>query len=67
MAQLAARLILADEPTSNLDSRNGHIVFDIFRRLAEENGQTVVTVTHDPHLSEHTQRQIHLVEGQIVR
>lgn len=59
-------IILADEPTGNLDTKNGHIVFDIFKRLAEQNRQTVITVTHDPHLSEHTQRQIHLVDGGIV-
>ena len=59
-------IILADEPTGNLDTKNGHIVFDIFKRLAEQNRQTVITVTHDPHLSEHTQRQIRLVDGSIV-
>jgi lipoprotein-releasing system ATP-binding protein len=58
-------VILADEPTGNLDSKNGHLVFDIFRRLAAEQKQTVITVTHDPHLSEHTQRQIHIVDGRI--
>lgn len=58
-------LVLADEPTGNLDSKNGQIVFDIFKRLAQENRQTVITVTHDPHLSEQTQRQIHLVDGRI--
>ncbi|MDA1107458.1 MAG: ABC transporter ATP-binding protein [Proteobacteria bacterium] len=58
-------IILADEPTGNLDTKNGRIVFDIFKRLAEQNRQTVITVTHDPHLSEHTQRQIHLVDGSI--
>lgn len=57
-------ILLADEPTGNLDSRNGQIVFDIFRRLAER-GQTVITVTHDPHLAEQTSRQIHLVDGRI--
>ncbi len=59
-------IILADEPTGNLDTKNSHIVFEIFRRLVADNRQTVITVTHDPHLSEHTQRQIHLVDGSIV-
>ena len=60
-------IILADEPTGNLDTKNGHIVFDIFKRLAEENRQTVITVTHDAQLSALTQRQIHLVDGSIVK
>ncbi|MEW6611191.1 MAG: ABC transporter ATP-binding protein [Pseudomonadota bacterium] len=59
-------LILADEPTGNLDSKNGQIVFDIFQRLVRDNGQTVITVTHDPQLSQQTQRQIRLVDGRVV-
>jgi lipoprotein-releasing system ATP-binding protein len=59
-------IVLADEPTGNLDSRNSQIVFDIFRRLAQESGQAVITVTHDPRLSAQTQRQVHLVDGQVV-
>ena len=58
-------VILADEPTGNLDSHNGQIVFDIFRRLTHEQGQTVVTVTHDAHLAGQTDRQIQLVDGRI--
>jgi lipoprotein-releasing system ATP-binding protein len=58
-------LILADEPTGNLDSRNGHLVFDIFKRLAEKDKRTVVTVTHDADLAHHTHRQIHLLDGRI--
>jgi lipoprotein-releasing system ATP-binding protein len=59
-------IVLADEPTGNLDTRNGLIVFDIFRRLAEEKGQAVITVTHDVQLSALTQRQIRLVDGKII-
>ncbi len=59
-------IILADEPTGNLDTKNGRIVFDIFKRLVEVNSQAVITVTHDPQLSALTQRQIRLVDGQIV-
>ncbi|MCX8145358.1 MAG: ABC transporter ATP-binding protein [Azovibrio sp.] len=57
-------ILLADEPTGNLDSKNGQIVFDIFQRLAAR-GQTVITVTHDAHLAAQTHRQIHLVDGRI--
>ena len=59
-------VVLADEPTGNLDSKNAHNVFFIFRRLAEERGQAVITVTHDPHLAEHTHRQLHIVDGRLV-
>jgi lipoprotein-releasing system ATP-binding protein len=58
-------LILADEPTGNLDSKNAQIVFNIFKKLVEEKKQNVITVTHDPHFSRQTQRQIHIVDGMI--
>ena len=58
-------IILADEPTGNLDQKNGHIVFDIFERLVGEMGKTVIAVTHDDHLAGRTQRQIHLIDGRI--
>ena len=57
-------ILLADEPTGNLDSKNGQRVFDIFEQLVA-NGQTVITVTHDPLLARRTHRQIHLVDGQL--
>jgi lipoprotein-releasing system ATP-binding protein len=59
-------VILADEPTGNLDSKNGRLVFDIFARLASEGGKTVVTVTHDLDLAALCQRRVHLVDGRIV-
>jgi lipoprotein-releasing system ATP-binding protein len=59
-------IILADEPTGNLDQKNGQIVFEIFTRLAAEYRKSVITVTHDPHLAARTHRQIHLVDGRIV-
>mgnify|MGYP000865276770 FL=1 len=59
-------IILADEPTGSLDQKNGHIVFEIFARLANDYRKSVITVTHDPHLAEQTHRQIHLVDGRIV-
>lgn len=58
-------ILLADEPTGNLDSKNGQRVFDIFEALVA-NGQTVITVTHDPALAQRTHRQIHLVDGRLV-
>lgn len=58
--------VLADEPTGNLDTQNGAIVFDIFKRLASEQNRTVITVTHDPELAARAERQIKLVDGRIV-
>jgi len=60
------RLILADEPTGNLDTRNAQAVFDIFASLARESGTAVVTVTHDEHLAAQTHRRVVLVDGCIV-
>jgi len=59
-------IILADEPTGNLDSRSGAEVMAIFQRLNQERGITVVFVTHDPLVARHTRRIIHLKDGRIV-
>lgn len=59
-------LILADEPTGNLDTRNAAGVFDIFSRLVAEQGRTVIVVTHDPDLAARATRRVHLVDGRIV-
>ncbi|MBU8546427.1 ABC transporter ATP-binding protein [Roseomonas sp. ROY-5-3] len=59
-------LILADEPTGNLDSANAAAVFDIFERLVREEGRAVVVVTHDPVLAQRATRQLRLVDGVIV-
>lgn len=56
-------VILADEPTGNLDTKNGRMVFEIFARLAREGGKTVVTVSHDIELVGENFRRIHLVDG----
>ena len=59
-------LLLADEPTGNLDTKNARGVFDIFGRLARDEGRTVITVTHDLDLASTTTRQVRLVDGRIV-
>jgi len=59
-------LLLADEPTGNLDSRNATAVFDIFARLALEERRTVIVVTHDAEFARRATRRIHLVDGRIV-
>jgi lipoprotein-releasing system ATP-binding protein len=59
-------LLMADEPTGNLDTRNAAAVFDTFARLAAEEGRTVIVVTHDPDLAARASRRVHLVDGRIV-
>jgi lipoprotein-releasing system ATP-binding protein len=59
-------LLLADEPTGNLDTRTAADVFALFRRFNREAGCAVLIVTHDPRLSDACDRVIHLVDGAIV-
>lgn len=58
-------IILADEPTGNLDSQSGAEIMGIFDRLNKEQGLTVILVTHDPEIGEHAQRIIHIRDGQV--
>lgn len=60
-------LLLADEPTGNLDTRTAAEVFELFRRFNREFGCAVLVVTHDPRLSAICDRTIELVDGLIVR
>ena len=60
-------LLLADEPTGNLDTRTADSVFKLFRRFNEEMGCAVLLVTHDPRLAQSCDRTIELVDGRIVR
>jgi len=60
-------LVLADEPTGNLDSKNSEIVRDIFVRIAAEAGRTVIAVTHENAFAEASERNIHLVDGRVER
>jgi putative ABC transport system ATP-binding protein len=60
-------IILADEPTGNLDSKSGTEVMQIFQRLNQERGITVIFVTHDPWIARHTRRIVTLADGLVVR
>jgi lipoprotein-releasing system ATP-binding protein len=59
-------LILADEPTGNLDSKNAEGVFQVFADLAREQGRTVVMVTHETSFARRATRQIRLRDGRVV-
>lgn len=59
-------LILADEPTGNLDSRSGEEVISVLMTLHSEQNNTLVIVTHDADIAHHCQRIIHMKDGQIV-
>ena len=59
-------IILADEPTGALDSKTGRMIMDIFHRLNEEQGKTIVIITHSQELAEETQRIVTLKDGIII-
>jgi putative ABC transport system ATP-binding protein len=58
-------ILLADEPTGNLDSKNGEAVMKLLKELHDE-GATICMVTHDPRFAAHAERQIHLFDGKVV-
>ena len=60
-------LILADEPTGNLDSVAGKQVIELLEKLRTEEGATLIVVTHDPELGQRAERQIRIVDGRIDR
>lgn len=60
------QIIMCDEPTGNLDSKNTNIVFDIFKQLAHDFHQTIIAVTHDTDFAANSDRTIELADGKIL-
>jgi putative ABC transport system ATP-binding protein len=64
---MSPALVLADEPSGNLDTENADAVFDLMRDVNETGGTTFLIVTHDPRLAQRCDRIVELVDGRIVR
>ena len=60
-----ATLILADEPTGDLDRKTGDSILDLLQALNVDHGKTIVMVTHDPHAAARARRTLHMVDGQV--
>lgn len=60
------KILLADEPTGNLDTKNSDIVLEMLRQLNKDLGQTIVMITHNPEAVEHFDRVVHMRDGVIV-
>ena len=60
------KILLADEPTGNLDTKNSEIVLEMLRRLNKDLGQTIVMITHNPEAAAYAHRVVHMRDGVIV-
>jgi lipoprotein-releasing system ATP-binding protein len=60
-------LLLADEPTGNLDRKTGSAILDVLAAIRAERGQTMLMVTHDPEIASRADRVVHLVDGRVVQ
>jgi ABC-type lipoprotein export system ATPase subunit len=60
------KILLADEPTGNLDSKNGRAIIDVFEAVRSELGTTIILVTHDPVIARRADREIRLKDGVVV-
>jgi putative ABC transport system ATP-binding protein len=59
-------LLLADEPTGNLDSKSGELVLELLRRIQRERGMTLVLVSHDVQIASAAERIVHMLDGRVV-
>ncbi len=60
-------LVLADEPTGNLDTKTGEVVLDTFQRLHTDQNRTIILITHEPYVAGHAERIIHIRDGEIIK
>ena len=60
-------VVLADEPTGNLDSRTGRVILDLLDELNRRDGTTIVVITHDHSVAARMPRQLEILDGRIVR
>ena len=60
------KILIADEPTGNLDSTNGRAIIDLFEKIRDEFGTTIIVVTHDPAVAARADREIKLKDGVVV-
>ena len=60
------KIIVADEPTGDLDKQSAHAVMELFQRFNRELGKTVVMVTHDPATAEYAETTLHLEKGRLM-
>jgi putative ABC transport system ATP-binding protein len=60
-------ILLADEPTGDLDRKTGDGILDLLQALNRDHGKTIVMVTHDPHAASRAARTLHLLDGQLSR
>jgi putative ABC transport system ATP-binding protein len=59
-------IVMADEPTGNLDTKSGTVVLDLLRRVREGSGTSIVMVTHDPRSSSYADRVVYLRDGKVI-
>ena len=64
---LSPKMILADEPTGNLDTKTGETILNLLEELNKKDGMVVIIVTHDPSVAKRTRRQIKIVDGEIAK
>lgn len=60
------KVILADEPTGNLDSKNSHAIIELFQKIRQEFGTTIIIVTHDSAIAAQADREVRLKDGVIL-
>ena len=63
-AEIDPKILLADEPTGALDSKSGEQIMELFQKLNEE-GVTIVMITHDPHIASNAKRMVKIIDGEI--